>query len=391
MRVLLVLLFLAGLLGAQEPRVSSLGLGRSRLEFDLQRRSPVRPGTEGRIELGRLGFRERWLQRELPRLVPGLESVAVVERIQARSSTAGLAAARDRVLELVGPDEAVRQADARLRQLAAAESRRLRARAWVVALTGPGAGGRSARLETLGEEALARRLAELAQSEGAQIIETAELEFGAGEEGRIAVGNRLDYRRDQRIAVAAGRLFAEPIMDTVQEGLRWSLGALFDPATDRLHLDTDFVFARAARPFLRLEGRLGAGGEPLLIERPIVAETRWDTSGLVLAPGELGFRICDLEAPSPDTATESGRLEILCQIEVLDPAESEEGGLVQGYDSGAGLAFVLIDEGARVPGDQVLFLRAGKRIGEGRVEEVLGKLITVKVAEGRPRFGDHLR
>ncbi|MCA9319794.1 MAG: hypothetical protein KDB53_03620, partial [Planctomycetes bacterium] len=52
----------------------SLGFGRSRLRFVLGERQALGLGDSGQVAVGQLPFLDRWLQRELPRRIEGLES-----------------------------------------------------------------------------------------------------------------------------------------------------------------------------------------------------------------------------------------------------------------------------------------------------------------------------
>jgi predicted kinase len=69
----------------------------------------------------------------------------------------------------------------------------------------------------------------------------------------------------------------------------------------------------------------------------------------------------------------------------------DDGGLVQGFDRAEGLAFALVEEGARVVGDVVLIEREGRKVGAGRVDEVIGRMVSIKLSEGEARLGDRLR
>ena len=290
--VLAVLLYPCCLRGQSMGEIESLGLGRSRLRCTVVERRAVPVHKEGRILTGPVPFREVWLQKHLPRLFPGLETVDVVDRVLARTGPMGAAATIERILEIVGPQGDVEAAAAVVRRILSQPDRRLSFRLWAAVVRFPMKTLRptSPRVRLLTEKELDQQLEELAADESAIVFESGTLDLLNGRNATVSVGSRISYVRDYRLSRGQQGFVLEPVIDTIHEGLTWSMGAVHDSATRRLYLSPDFRFTQVAKPVLQLRGHVEAGGQELVIEKPVVAETHWQADDIICAPDTGALR-----------------------------------------------------------------------------------------------------
>ncbi len=376
--------------------IKSLGLGRSRLRCTVVERRAVPVEKEGRILTGRIPFREVWLQRHLPRLFPALETVDVVDRVLARTGPAGAAATIERILEVVGPRSDVEAAAAVVQRILSQPDRRLSFRLWAAVVRFPAKTLRptSPRVHMLNEKELDQQLEELAADESAIVFQSGTLDLLNGQSAAVSVGSRISYVKDYRLSKGQRGFVLEPVVDTIQEGLIWSMGAVHDSGADKLHLSPDFRFVQVARPVLQLRGRVEADGQELVIEKPIVAETHWQADDIICAPGHRGFVVTGIRLRDINgLALKSQKAEIMLlarfDIERLDQTLS---GKVQGYDRAARLAFVQVSPpGVVEVGRELQFERDGRQVARGQVTEILGHMVTVDILEGEVKAGDTIR
>ncbi|MFT7618669.1 MAG: hypothetical protein ACI97A_002316 [Planctomycetota bacterium] len=377
--------------------MESIGLGRSRLRCPMVERRGIPVKAQGLIEVGKIEFRERWLQKELPRLFPGLDTVDVVDRVLARSGLSGAAATAERILEIVGSTADVEAARIVIRRLLSEPERTLRFRLWAAVVRYPEDRVRPSKAEVqlLAGPAIDQQLEEIATDESATVFEQGKLEFLNGRSASISVGSRISYVKDYKLSQAGDRLFLEPVVASFKEGMQWSIGAVYNSTTKKIALDSSFHFVQVQKPIAKFKGVVGVGNKELTIEKPILAETEWESSGLVCGPEHAGFVVTGIKLRDINgMAGEHHKAEmvLVARFEIERLSGQKRSGSVQGFDRAARLAFVRIKhkEDFEV-GMKLEFTRGEDKVASGRVTELVGQMITVEVDDGEVKAGDQIR
>ncbi len=379
-------------------QLESVGLGRSRLRCTIvERRGVPAAKNTGSVSLGRVEFRDQWLQKELPRLFPDLSGVDIVDRALVRTSPSGCAATAERFLEIVGPTSSVEAASAVIRRVLAEPMRTLKFKIWAAIVRFPVEQKRppSTQVKLLGQSQLEQRLEEIARDESATMIETGGLEFLNGRSASMSAGSRVSYVKDYKLSQAGDRLFLEPVVDNFKEGMTWSIGAVYDSPAKSVFIDSHFKFVQVQRPIPKFRGKVGWDDRELVIEKPILAETSWNSEGLVCGTKHAGFVVSGIRLRDVTQLAGVGRkaeVVLIVRFDVERLSGERILGSVQGYDRATKLAFVQVTQSVSFEKDmKIEFLRHNASIAKGRVVEMIGNVVTVYVDEGEVIAGDQIR
>ena len=376
---------------AQGQELSALGFGRSRLRVVLNEREAVSVHGD-MVEMGRLGFLDRWLQEHLSRRIKGIESVDVLDRILSRTGARGVAATRERFLEIVGKDDAVKEAGTLLDSILHRRHRRFAFKAWMAWRPTDAINGAAPLVRLATERDIERRLAELSREPEVRMFPSEGVELLGGREARISAGVKHSYVRDYKAVGNGAKRHFNPVVDSINEGFEWRVGAMRLPGSGELVLDVDLKVQLLAKPMSRLEGRLGPGPQLYVIERPRISSLRWESGSLSLQQGQIGFIVRGLGIVDPDAGEDAMReIELICRLESLDD-DGKPRGVVQGFDAEARIAFIKPKGRANWKiGQGVTVTRNGREVAKGKVRERLGGIVTATIAGGEVKAGDTVR
>ena len=380
-----------------QDEIVSLGFGRSRLRFVVDERQAIPHVSDGEVKVGDLDFRELWLQRELPRIIKGIESVDVLDRVLARTGSHGTATTRERVLEVVGQDAAVAESRALIRKVVAAPESSFRVMIWIIWRSGVEEPAATPTVRLVDEVTLEQRLLEANRSDDSKVVVPASpVEVLNGRQERIEIGRRRDYVRDFNIFTAGSRIACEPVIDQIRSGIEWDFGALRIPGSDRIGIRAALRLSVLKRPIDRFRGQIGTAGQVFEIERPVVSVTSWRSDSLVLGPESVGFIVTGLRFFDPnqdgDDEKRIQEVDLVCRVSVKGLPGPAVVGVVQGFDQDTGIAFVRQAKGATSKiGERLQFLRGKRQVAVGEITEVLGGFVTVQLDEGSVKTGDEVK
>ncbi|HGY92413.1 MAG TPA: hypothetical protein ENK43_14690 [Planctomycetes bacterium] len=372
--------------------IAGIAPGVSRLRAPLSVRSAVDLEDRSRLTLGPESFLEHWLVSDLAGHIPGLQSVEILERVQARSDSMGIAATSERIVEVVGRDSAVRDAARLIRGLVVRRGPRIKAEVWMVHHRSKDTADASGVLETLTSRAFERRLDELARAADVVVDEPLVLEFASGREAVFRTGTRKNYVKDYELVTSGASEIFQPVISSYEVGRNVRAAGLLLGRRGGMAVSLDLEFAAATGAPVLWTAKVASRGRTLTLtmERPRVRQVTWRSGVLSLDAGEVGFRAVDL--PALAGAESDGRLEVLCRFHPVALATPGRRGVVQGYDRQAGLAIVLgPGETAFDVGDEIRLVRGKQVVAGGVVHEVFGPLFTVRVTRGRVRSGDEVQ
>jgi hypothetical protein len=351
--------------------------------------------AEGRAHVGgRLAQRDEWLRGDLMTRFPGLAGVDFLDEISSRATVEGTSAARRRYLEIHGPAELVERArifsrdliDAQRGGVVELEMHVIRSPIDRVLGQQP-----EPHVETLDETQLRKALAQHA-GDRCETLAVPRITVLLGQDALIAVKDQVSYIKDYDVEqTSAGSVIADPIIDTIADGLEIEACALRLPAAAGTALSLRFKMSRLMRPIEKMQIQLA--GASVEIELPELRYFKWAAS-FTLDPTHAGFLVRGLCAPAlgkqgsweQEDVVLIGRLKLATQESVLTSAQ------VLGFDPAERMAFIAPGSpGDLRSGAPVSFWRGEAKIGAGMVTEHASGTLVVRVTDGEPRAGDTVR
>lgn len=406
-----------GVVDRHYKQFTDLGVGRSRLDYVLSSTSPIaldapdfelgeltlspddsRPPA-GLLNLGKVGFSERWLLGRLNQGLPHLDDIQFVDVATGRSRGGAPSTSLERSIVLSGSKSDVLAASLMLDEYMSLirypvqfDCRVFSKPADIAADVQP------VEVSVLGAEGIAKCIQDATASAmlmGQQVvIATAE------QPAQFAKLNQLAYIQDfklETIPSTKGQgLIADPVIGVLVEGFAINFTPLVDPDGETLHLAASMEIAQLARPLREFDIDIGTG-HPVTIQLPELAKMRWSSEELRLGAGDVGFRVKNLRYTAWDDEgnSELRVLEFLVQAQVIRPKSDRAlpVGEVLGFDATTQLAFVRRDASATLEDTRTRFTfqRGGKQVAQGTLVESQPTLLIIKIEDGEPLAGDVVR
>jgi hypothetical protein len=407
-------------MGVVDPRsrhLTNLGADRLRLDYVLSSTSPIafqesdvelgelRHSTDEPraaaelLNLGKLGFSERWLLAHLKQGLPQLEDVQIVDVATGRSRGGAPSTSLERSIVLTGSKSDVQAASAMLDEYTSLirypvqfDCRVYSKPADATAEVKPVA------ITVLGEEAFAQCTQDATANStlmGHQVvIATAE------QPAQFAQLNQLAYIQDFKLETIPSTkgegIIADPVIGVLVEGFSMDFTPLVDPDGETLHFAASMEMAQLLRPLREYDIDIGTG-HPVTIQLPELTKMRWSSEELSLGAGEVGFRVKNLRytAWNDQGDSELRELELLVRANVIrpKPKKSIPLGVVIGFDASTRIAFVRLDPSVILEEGRTSFSfqRESKHIGVGVLTDSQSSILMIQVEQGEPMMGDKIR
>lgn len=374
--------------------VTPLGFGRGRLRLTLSRDASIPISETGAVTLNGETFRSQWLRRELAARHPELD-VQFVEVVRSVTRDDVPGATRELAALITGDLVELEEVRELVRALERLEKTRIAVDISIYAAereddssAGPGVAVRFLPAEALEE----RRVAYESRESWTRLARL-RMTLANGEQMTARDVEEFAYIKDWDVEDVGGRAVAVPSIGTAAEGVQVRIGALLGPDGSTLHGDIEVgVGTILEHPFPTEEFEIPRIGRRV-VELPRVATISWRDDDLKLTGDAAGLVLTGLRRP--DQRGEGGRsraMTVLCALRVLGPPVRTQAGAVLGFDRRQRIAFVRapVDSEAQ-PGQRLTFARAGKLVAEGRVVEVVGRVLTVTLQSGEVKPGDIAR
>ena len=350
---------------------------------------------------GRFSPREAWFVRYL-RSAAGPEISVSFEETRIRrydAETSRVTLRREALIK--GPDTAKAKLDEALDRLAASRGKgvlveMIVATRNVAAGESPAKSGATAEnIDSLDGTAFAAALRTLKEGKYPElnVISAPKLITNHGSRASISIGDTLSYVKEYRLTVVgAGTTVADPVVDTVTEGMMFDLVPCLEgdgkSATIRLGVE----IKRVARPIPSFVAKVGEA--ELKTELPATA-TQSFTATLLAPTDGGGMRIHGLRWTDPATKKEIAA-EIYLKVERIGDntlvGRKPEGALGEriytGTDGGAGLVIVDVRDRKELAemkaGAKLEAMAEGKVVGVWEVQQSAEGILLLKRVEGLP-------
>ncbi len=338
--------------------------------------------------------------------------IELVEKSIARSADGtSFTVDRERGLEVRGPAEEVRKAEALHKKWLAANQRMIRAEIRILDIGDETRTDGDPQVVIVNRAALDARIEVLRGKGAGTIVTSPTVQTFSGQRASVQVVNQISYVKDFEIQVVQGAAIADPVIDVIQEGIVLETSFLAEPDGRVLRGSAEVKLSAVVRPIREVTTKLALGGSAVTFQKPEVHTSGWkgDDLRIDLGRGEEGFRIAGLVMPCGEKGKKDTNVEIWCILALVDPEpDSAAHGEVAGMDDKYGNAFVHWPV-ARVPDDpaeqapkKATFWRDGNQVAEGELTggwnlgelapDAKQRLIAIyRITSGTARTGDEAR
>lgn len=224
-----------------------------------------------------------------------------------------------------------------------------------------------------------------------EVVSAPQVLVYGGQDAEISLMNRTAYIKDYSVEHVADAVIADPIVATVDHGLRLEMAAMHDPRSGVTHVGFGVRQSKLDLPIRVVRTGIDVAGkkQEVSIQLPELQFTRMATDRIELPKQGGEFLI----APKSNLLSEKNDKKLVFLVKVTRvPAETPDfDGTVRGYDATRRLAYV--DFEGTLSEDQVVdFNREETYLGRGRVESITGRIALIVLDKAADiRVGDSIK
>lgn len=383
-----------GFRNAGQRVISSLGRDRFRLEYTLATHA-----SASEVNLGEIGFLEKWLLESLKREFPLLDSAEVVDRGVARTDGETVSRVNERLIFATGSRSSVERAEVFLDALRQKNAAEVELQILLLSRKGSPASP-EAEVTALDREEFAAKLGSIRKG-GAEILADLRVVARGAEKALSSSVQQIACVTDWEIETLRDAILANPVVSTLQEGYLLAITPILSGGEKGgLILQVDLQLNSLKRPIPELTTSLGKGMTPVTVQLPELSTLRVNTEALSLGVNEEGVF---LKGPGYVRWSEGGistPYTIEALIRAVPRAVASRRPLVArvlGFDPENKRVFAkMLGEEPRPDEELEGFegfeiFRGNTVVGRCRVSERTAELMVVELIEGTARAGDLIR